>query len=72
MKIVLNIIGVLMFLMGAVWTLQGLNILTAGFMAGHIQYAVLGVILGIAGILVLVFTNRRRKLDTGAKGPRTN
>ena len=72
MKIVLNIIGVLLFLMGAVWTLQGFNFLPGSFMSGHIQYAILGIIVGIAGILIMVFTNRRRKLDTGIKGPRTN
>jgi hypothetical protein len=72
MKIVLNIVGVLLFLMGAVWTLQGFNVLPGSFMSGRIQYAVLGVIVGIVGILVLFFTNRRRRLDTGAKGPGTN
>jgi hypothetical protein len=64
MKIVLNIVGVLLFLMGAAWTLQGFNFLPGSFMSGRIQYAILGIILGIAGILIMVFTNRRRKLDT--------
>ncbi len=72
MKIVLNIVGVLLFLMGAVWTLQGFNILPGSFMSGRIQYAILGIIVGIGGILILVFANRRRRLDTGTKGPGTN
>jgi uncharacterized membrane protein HdeD (DUF308 family) len=61
MKWVLTIIGVLLLLMGSVWILQGLNILTQGFMAGHIQYTVLGVIVDVAGIALLVVAFRRRK-----------
>lgn len=72
MKIVLSIVGVLLILAGIVWTLQGFNILPGSFMSGHIQYAVLGVIVGIGGIVLLVFANRRRRLDLGEKGPRTN
>ena len=68
MKIVLSIVGVLLTLMGIVWTLQGFNILPGSFMSGRIQYAVLGIIVGIGGILLLVFANRRRRLDTGDKG----
>ena len=72
MKIVLSIVGVLLTLAGIVWTLQGFNILPGSFMSGRIQYAVLGVIVGIGGIALLVFANRRRRLDSGEKGPRTN
>ncbi len=63
MKVVLSIIGVLLLLMGIVWTLQGFNILPGSFMSGRIQYAVLGIIVGIGGVLMLVLTNRRRRLN---------
>jgi uncharacterized membrane protein HdeD (DUF308 family) len=61
MKWFLTIIGVLLLLMGSVWILQGLNILTQGFMAGHIQYTILGVIVDVVGIALLVVAFRRRK-----------
>jgi hypothetical protein len=61
MKWVLNIVAVLLLLMGSIWILQGLNILTQGFMAGHIQYAILGVIVDVMGIALLVIANRPRK-----------
>ena len=42
MRIILNIVGVLMTLMGAVWFLQGINILPGSFMTGQIRWAVYG------------------------------
>jgi hypothetical protein len=49
------------------WILQGTNIVRTGFMAGHIQYALFGLIAVIAGIVVLFFANRRpmHKTPTG-------
>jgi LPXTG-motif cell wall-anchored protein len=61
MKLILTIVGVLLILMGGVWILQGFNILPVGFMAGQMQYALLGAILMIAGIGLLIFSRRRRK-----------
>ena len=59
MKIVLNILGVLMVLMGAVWFLQGINILPGSFMTGQIKWAVYGACLAVGGIVVLMRANRR-------------
>ncbi len=61
MKLILTIVGVILILMGGVWILQGFNILPVGFMAGQMQYALLGAILMIAGIGLLAFSRRRRK-----------
>ncbi len=61
MKLVLAIVGVLLVLMGVVWILQGFNILPVGFMAGQMQYALLGAILMVVGIVLIVFSRRRRK-----------
>ena len=58
---VLNIVGVLMTLIGAIWFLQGINILPGSFMTGQIQWAVYGGIAVIAGIAVLRAATRRRK-----------
>ena len=72
MKLVLTIVGVLLILMGVVWILQGFNILPVGFMAGQMQYALLGAILVIGGIGLVAFGRRRRKApatpDSDAKG----
>ncbi len=61
MKVVLAIVGVLLVLMGAVWILQGFNILPVGFMAGQMQYALLGAILVVVGIVLFLFSRRHRK-----------
>ncbi len=61
MKLVLTIVGVILILLGGVWILQGINILPVGFMAGQMQYALLGAILVTAGVGALAFSRRRRK-----------
>ncbi len=61
MKWILTIVSVLLLLMGSTWILQGLDILKQGFMAGHLQYTVLGVIVDVVGIALLVIAFRRRK-----------
>ncbi len=61
MKWVLNIVAVLLLLVGSIWILQGFNILHQGFMAGQIQYALLGAIVDVVGVALLVAANRRHK-----------
>ena len=61
-RIVLNIIGVILAFFGTVWILQGLNILTQGFMAGNIKWTVIGAIVLVIAIGVLVSTNRKKKV----------
>ena len=60
MKIVLNVVGVLMVLMGGIWFLQGINILPGSFMTGQIKWAVYGACLAVGGVLVLMRANRRQ------------
>ncbi|MFC1921672.1 hypothetical protein ACFLY4_00140 [Chloroflexota bacterium] len=71
MKWFLNILGVLLVLIGIVWFFQGINILLGSFMSGNSLYSVLGIILVVAGIIVLAFTNRSRKSirDEGDSDP---
>jgi uncharacterized membrane protein len=59
MKIVFNILGVLMVLMGAIWFLQGINILPGSFMTGQMKWALYGGCMVVAGLLVLARANRR-------------
>jgi hypothetical protein len=61
MRIVLNIIGVLLLLMGSIWFLQGINVLPGSFMSGQSRWAVRGGILVFAGIAGLVWANRKRQ-----------
>lgn len=60
MRIVLNIVGILLLLMGGTWFLQGINVLPGSFMTGQAQWAVYGAISAVAGIGCLVAANRRR------------
>ena len=59
MKITLNILGALLVLMGAIWFLQGINILPGSFMTGQIRWAVYGGIAVVARVALLVVANRR-------------
>ena len=59
MKIVFNVVGVLMVVMGVIWFLQGINILPGSFMTGQIKWAVYGACMVVAGLIVVARANRR-------------
>ncbi len=61
MKWVLNILGVLLFLTGVVWILQGTGIYAVGMMANQMQYAYYGIVVVIVAIVLFFIANRRRK-----------
>jgi hypothetical protein len=61
MKITLNIAGGILVLFGAIWFLQGINILPGSFMTGQIRWAVYGGIAVAVGISLLLAANRRPK-----------
>lgn len=54
----LSIFGILMILMGVVWTGQGLGYIEGSFMTGSTTWAVIGPITAVAG-LALTFAARR-------------
>ena len=60
MKIFLNIVGILLILIGLVWTLQGINIFPGSFMTGQIQWAIYGMATIIAGAILVSIANRRK------------
>jgi hypothetical protein len=60
MRATLNIVGGLLILVGAVWFLQGINVLPGSFMTGQIRWAVYGGIAVLAGVS-LVLTARIRR-----------
>jgi hypothetical protein len=55
-----NVLAALMFWMGCVWILQGLNILPGSFMTGQIKWAEYGAGMVVVGLAIVVFTNRDR------------
>ena len=61
MKILLNIVGAILLIIGTVWFLQGINVLPGSFMSGQTQWAVRGGIAAIAGIAVLLWGMKKRR-----------
>ena len=59
MKLIADIVGVILTLLGIWWILQGTNIVPMGVMAGQSQWAIIGLVVGIVGVGLLVFVNRR-------------
>ena len=60
MKTFLNTLAVLLILAGGVWFLQGVNLLPGSFMTAHIEWAYYGGLAVVVGILLLLFTNRKK------------
>jgi len=61
MKNAVNAVWVLVILVGAIWFLQGINILPGSFMTGDIRWAFYGGVAMSLGVVLLVTTNRRRR-----------
>ncbi|GAB4450824.1 MAG: hypothetical protein OHK0041_13210 [Anaerolineales bacterium] len=59
MKTVTYAAGILLILGGAVWVLQGVNILPGSFMTGQIQWAYNGAIAILIGIAAIWYARRR-------------
>jgi uncharacterized membrane protein HdeD (DUF308 family) len=52
--------GLLAFVLGTLWTLQGLNLLTDSAMSGVTIWAIVGPIVAIAGLLLIIIGVRKR------------
>jgi hypothetical protein len=61
MKLVANIVGVLMVLIGALWALQGSNVLGGSVMSGQSIWLWIGIVVLIAGLGVLYWYNLRKR-----------
>jgi hypothetical protein len=67
MRILLNIIGVLLALFGAIWFLQGTNLMPyppGGFMNGQTKWVINGVIAFLVGVALVVWANRKKKVPS--------
>ena len=60
MRIALNLVSALLIFFGGVWFLQGVNVLPGSFMSGQTRWAVIGGLAVVAGIALLLRTNRKR------------
>jgi len=61
MRICVSIASVVLVLLGGIWLLQGMNVMLGSPMSGQMRWAVRGGILVIAGIVGLLYANRKRK-----------
>jgi hypothetical protein len=53
-------VGLLAVVLGAVWTLQGLDYMSGSSMSGQKIWAVIGPVVGVAGLLLVVVGLRLR------------
>ena len=60
-KIGLAVLGALVALAGAVWTLQGLGYIGGSFMSGATLWAVIGPIVLLAGLAIIYLALRGRR-----------
>jgi cytochrome bd-type quinol oxidase subunit 2 len=60
-QVALVVLGVLVALAGAVWTLQGLGYINGSFMTGATLWAVIGPIVLLAGLAIIVLALRGRR-----------
>jgi hypothetical protein len=54
MELALKIIGWILVVVGAVWVLQGLNLLGGSFMSGQLHWAAIGVGTVILGVWLII------------------
>ncbi|MCU1664976.1 MAG: hypothetical protein JWR58_5041 [Pseudonocardia sp.] len=55
------VLGALLVIIGAVWTLQGANLLGGSFMSGSRMWLVIGLVVLIAGVALLSRSLRARR-----------
>jgi hypothetical protein len=54
------VLGLLALVLGAVWTLQGLDVLSDSKMSGVTAFAIIGPILALIGLVLIVVGMRSR------------
>ena len=66
-KIGLTVLGALIALAGAVWTLQGLGYIGGSFMSGATLWAVIGPIVLLAGLAIIYLALRGRRRSSSQR-----
>jgi hypothetical protein len=59
-------LGALLLVVGALWTLQGFDVLGGSAMSGSTLWAVVGPIVAIAGAVMVFAGVRRRSSDSAS------
>jgi hypothetical protein len=57
-RIVLVVLGVLLVLVGVLWTLQGVGLVGGSVMSGVTLWAIVGPVVALGGVLLLVVARR--------------
>lgn len=65
MKIALTVVSILLILVGAVWFLQGINLLPGSYMTGDIRWSINGGIVFLIGVGLLLYLYDRRRISGG-------
>jgi len=60
-RLVLIVVGALVALTGAVWTLQGLGYVRGSFMSGATVWTIIGLVVLLAGLAIVVAALRGRR-----------
>ena len=61
-RIIAIVVGIVLVLVGILWTLQGLNLMgQSGGMNGHPIFAVIGIVVGLIGLGLLITSGRSRR-----------
>jgi hypothetical protein len=58
------VVGVLMLLVGLVWTGQGLGYIKGSFMTGDLRWTYIGAACAVVGAGLLAFTWARRRVSS--------
>jgi hypothetical protein len=56
------VVGVLLVLMGSVWTLQGLNVIKGSFMTGQQLWTAIGLLAVIGGLTLAAGGLRKKRV----------
>jgi hypothetical protein len=62
-RVIFNIIGTIMVVVGGIWFLQGVNVLPGSFMTGQTRWAIRGGLAVVVGAALLLRANWRRQRD---------
>jgi hypothetical protein len=57
------VVGVLLVLIGSVWTLQGLNVIKGSFMTGQQLWTAIGLLAVIGGLTLAVGGLRKKRVE---------
>jgi hypothetical protein len=70
-RVILLVGGVVLLLVGVLWTLQGLGVVGGSVMSGVTLWAIVGPIVALVGVFLLWRASRRTLGNAKSSGPTT-